>query len=305
MYAAVAIHPNNTVDAVASALTADKVLAEIEALAGTAAGGRGRRDGPGYYRDHAAPDVQRWWFREHIEIAKRTGKALMIHDREAHADVLRILAEEEPPGPGCVPLLLRRRADGQAVRRGGLRDVVRGQRDVRQRAAARPPPRPPRPISSWPRPMRRSSPRCRTGVSLTQPALVADTLRCLAEVKGMDVADLCNTVTATAQRTLRPLVAACPAPSTRMADQEPAVRVLGPADPNAGRSPRCPAVQAAGPELRRRARDRSEDRLRWPPWSRKTWCSRWVRGSVRSRSPCWKPVPGRLVAIEIEPGAGR
>jgi len=50
-----------------------------------------------YYRDHAAPDLQRWWFREHIKIAKRTCKALMIHDREAHADVLRILAEEGPP----------------------------------------------------------------------------------------------------------------------------------------------------------------------------------------------------------------
>ena len=50
-----------------------------------------------YYRDHAAPDVQRWWFREHIKIAKRTGKALMIHDREAHADVLRILAEDGAP----------------------------------------------------------------------------------------------------------------------------------------------------------------------------------------------------------------
>jgi len=37
-------------------------------------------------------------FRRHIDIAKRTGKALMIHDREAHEDVLRVLAEEGPPG---------------------------------------------------------------------------------------------------------------------------------------------------------------------------------------------------------------
>ncbi|MFE3600274.1 TatD family hydrolase [Streptomyces sp. NPDC059096] len=36
-------------------------------------------------------------FRAHIEIAKRHGKALVIHDREAHADVLRILAEEGAP----------------------------------------------------------------------------------------------------------------------------------------------------------------------------------------------------------------
>ncbi|MET7716436.1 TatD family hydrolase [Streptomyces sp. NPDC005407] len=36
-------------------------------------------------------------FRSHIEIAKRHDKALVIHDRDAHADVLRILAEEGAP----------------------------------------------------------------------------------------------------------------------------------------------------------------------------------------------------------------
>ncbi|WP_017627055.1 TatD family hydrolase [Nocardiopsis chromatogenes] len=36
-------------------------------------------------------------FRRHIEVAKRHGKALMIHDRDAHEDVLRILEEEGAP----------------------------------------------------------------------------------------------------------------------------------------------------------------------------------------------------------------
>ena len=36
-------------------------------------------------------------FRWHIDLAKRTGKVLQIHDRDAHADVLRILAEEGAP----------------------------------------------------------------------------------------------------------------------------------------------------------------------------------------------------------------
>ena len=36
-------------------------------------------------------------FRAHIEIAKRHGKALVIHDRDAHADVLRILADAGAP----------------------------------------------------------------------------------------------------------------------------------------------------------------------------------------------------------------
>jgi len=36
-------------------------------------------------------------FRWHIDLAKRTGKVLQVHDRDAHEDVLRILAEEGPP----------------------------------------------------------------------------------------------------------------------------------------------------------------------------------------------------------------
>jgi TatD DNase family protein len=36
-------------------------------------------------------------FRRHIDIAKRHGKALVIHDRDAHDAVLRILAEEGAP----------------------------------------------------------------------------------------------------------------------------------------------------------------------------------------------------------------
>ena len=36
-------------------------------------------------------------FRWHIDLAKRTGKTLQIHDRDAHEDVLRILAQEGAP----------------------------------------------------------------------------------------------------------------------------------------------------------------------------------------------------------------
>ncbi len=36
-------------------------------------------------------------FRRHIDLAKRTGKVLQIHDRDAHEEVLRVLAEEGAP----------------------------------------------------------------------------------------------------------------------------------------------------------------------------------------------------------------
>src|SRR6201999_3915213 len=42
------------------------------------------------------PELQRDWFRAHIEIARAAGKPVMIHDREAHADVLAILDEYAP-----------------------------------------------------------------------------------------------------------------------------------------------------------------------------------------------------------------
>jgi TatD DNase family protein len=42
-------------------------------------------------------EAQQDSFRWHIDLAKRTGKALQIHDRDAHEDVLRILAEEVAP----------------------------------------------------------------------------------------------------------------------------------------------------------------------------------------------------------------
>ena len=44
-----------------------------------------------------SPAEQQHHFRRHIELAKRVGKPLMIHDRDAHADVLRILREEGAP----------------------------------------------------------------------------------------------------------------------------------------------------------------------------------------------------------------
>ena len=42
-------------------------------------------------------DVQEESFRRHIDLAKRLGKALVIHDRDAHDDVVRVLESEGAP----------------------------------------------------------------------------------------------------------------------------------------------------------------------------------------------------------------
>jgi TatD DNase family protein len=88
VFAAVGIHPNDTAAAAPGqferleelASSSDRVVAIGES-------------GLDYYRDRTPTDVQKRALREHIRIARELGKALIIHDRQAHRDVLEILAE--------------------------------------------------------------------------------------------------------------------------------------------------------------------------------------------------------------------
>ena len=97
VFAAVAIHPNETAATAAAAGGIGAALAEIGSLAGLPQVRAVGETGLDYYRDWAEPALQRDSFRAHIAIAKAAGKALMIHDRDAHEDVLRILAAEGAP----------------------------------------------------------------------------------------------------------------------------------------------------------------------------------------------------------------
>jgi TatD DNase family protein len=96
VYAAVALHPTR-----ADALTED-ARAEIERLAAhprAVAIGETGMDlfWPGKLEGCADPAVQREAFAWHIDLAKRTGKPLMIHNRDADADVLDVLRAEGAP----------------------------------------------------------------------------------------------------------------------------------------------------------------------------------------------------------------
>jgi TatD DNase family protein len=99
LLAAVALHPNEA-PALAAAGRLEAALAEIEQLARDHERVRVVGEtGLDHYRtgDDAGRAVQAESFRRHIDIAKRLGKVLMIHDRDAHDDVLRILDEEGTP----------------------------------------------------------------------------------------------------------------------------------------------------------------------------------------------------------------
>src|SRR5215472_3756981 len=215
VYAAVAIHPNETEAPLAAragqggpgpdeAVPADAVLAEIEALAALPQVRAVGETGLDYYRDWAAPPVQRDWFRAHIEIAKRTGKALVIHDREAHEDVLRILAEQSPPDRVVFHCfsgderMARQCAEAGYVMSFAGNLTFASAQPLRDAAAAAPadlvlvetdaPFLTPVPYRGKP----------------NAPWFTALTLRKLAEVKEMDPADLCGQVTRTAERVFGP-----------------------------------------------------------------------------------------------------
>lgn len=198
VYAGVAIHPNE-----AHASTPE-VLAEIEELARLPHVRAVGETGLDYYRDWAAKEDQHASFRAHIEIAKRTGRALVIHDREAHDDVLGVLADQ-----GAPEIVVFHSFSGDAEMAGRCVEAgyfmsfsgpvtYKNAGCLREAAAIVPeqlmlvetdaPYLPPVPHRGRP----------------NAPYLLPITLRCLAEVKGMDPARLAETVSANGETVFGP-----------------------------------------------------------------------------------------------------
>jgi TatD DNase family protein len=95
--AGVALHPNEAPRLAASG-DLESALAEIDALAADPVVRAVGETGLDHFRTgEDGQAAQRESFRAHIELAKRHGKALVIHDRDAHDDVLRVLDEEGAP----------------------------------------------------------------------------------------------------------------------------------------------------------------------------------------------------------------
>jgi len=204
VYAAVAVHPNETAAAASSPAHRDEVLAEITKLAALPQVRAVGETGLDYYREHAAPEVQRDWFRAHIDIAKQAGKALMIHDRDAHDDVLAILEADGPPERvvfHCFSgdaAMAKRCADAGYVMSFAGNLTFANAPALREAAAAAPadlllvetdaPFLTPVPHRGKP----------------NTPAMAAHTVRRLAEVKQLAVADMCALVTATGARMFGP-----------------------------------------------------------------------------------------------------
>ncbi|WP_321532240.1 TatD family hydrolase [uncultured Desulfuromonas sp.] len=96
IYATVGIHPHDAatvtpqlLDELAQLATADKVVAIGEI-------------GLDYYRNHCPHDQQQKAFRQQLALARQCKLPVVIHDRDAHDDVLAILREEKAEEIGGV-----------------------------------------------------------------------------------------------------------------------------------------------------------------------------------------------------------
>ena len=204
VYAAVAVHPNETVAAASTPAHRDEVLAQIAELALLERVRAIGETGLDYYREYASPVVQRDWFRAHIAMAKHAGKALVIHDRDAHQDVLDILETEGPPEKVIFHCFSGDAAMAKHCAEAGYVMSFAGNvtfssaGPLREAAAAAPvelllvetdaPFLTPVPYRGRP----------------NSPALAAHTVRALADVKQIGVADLCAQLTATGERMFGP-----------------------------------------------------------------------------------------------------
>lgn len=91
VWAVVGIHPHNAMEAT------EHVLHRLAALAASPQVVGIGETGLDYFRDHSPHEQQRDAFRRQIRLARELDKTLVIHDRDAHDDVVRLLREEQAP----------------------------------------------------------------------------------------------------------------------------------------------------------------------------------------------------------------
>lgn len=219
--AGVAIHPNEAVlhagvqEIAPDGLEPDPVprhevpladaIEQIAALARTERVRTVGESGLDYFRAGTqGRAVQRESFRAHIALAKELGLPLQIHDREAHADVLEVLAADGAPEATVFHCFSGDAAmAAECVRRGYYLSFAgsvtfRNAEDVRRAAVETPlshllvetdaPYLTPHPWRGQP----------------NAPYVAAATVRALAESKGADLTTVCSAVDSNAERLYGP-----------------------------------------------------------------------------------------------------
>nr|WP_295468482.1 TatD family hydrolase [Mesorhizobium sp.] len=113
IWCSVGTHPHNAGEE--DGISADELVA-LSAHPRCVAIGEAGLD---YFYDKAPRDAQARGFRAHIEAARRTGLPLVIHARDADADIAAILEDETGKGP--FPFLLHCFSSGAELARTGVR----------------------------------------------------------------------------------------------------------------------------------------------------------------------------------------
>ena len=197
VFAAAALHPTRAKDL---GETEREVLARLVEHPRVVAVGETGLD---YYWDYSSAEAQWEAFRWHVRLAKRVGKPLMIHDREAHEDILQILLSEGAPETVVFHCFS---GDGEFARKCVDEGFVlsfagtatfRNARGVREAAAQVPveqmlvetdaPFLTPHPHRGRP----------------NEPYCATHTLRGIAELRGVDPAELAAATSANAERVFR------------------------------------------------------------------------------------------------------
>jgi TatD DNase family protein len=198
----VAVHPNEA-PPLAAAGTLDAALDEIEALARHPRIRVVGETGLDWYRtereDAAARVAQQESFRAHVEIARRLDLPLQVHDRDAHADVVALLDDAGAPQrtvlhcfSGDAALARECAARGWYLsfagtltfrNAGGLREALAAVPLELVQVETDAPYLTPSPYRGRP----------------NAPHLVPHTVRCVAEVTGRPLEEVCATLAATAE----------------------------------------------------------------------------------------------------------
>ncbi len=96
VYAAVGVHPHNAAEIDESLL---ETLKEYAKMPKTVAIGEIGLD---YYYDNSPREIQKYWFARQIGLAKSLNLPIIVHDRDAHEDVMNIIKAEDAKAVGGV-----------------------------------------------------------------------------------------------------------------------------------------------------------------------------------------------------------
>ena len=96
IFAAVGVHPHDATEINPEALNTLRTMLNHPKVVALG------EIGLDYYRDRSPRDIQREAFRQQIRLARETNKPIIVHDRDAHEEVIEILQEEDAAQTGGV-----------------------------------------------------------------------------------------------------------------------------------------------------------------------------------------------------------